>query len=108
MSFLRNDSFFQLQKMPKHKICDTNNSLSTSTSEDSDDERLNALASEAVDPVLHKSLYNTSHTKADKDNKCQGNILGSILIGDVGKPCLNCNTTKGAPKLLKIKSHACL
>ena len=51
--------------MSKHKICDVNES----SSEDSDDERLKALVSEAVDPVLHKALYdkpkspNSSHKK---------------------------------------------
>ena len=43
--------------MPKHKTCDTNSPPNDSSSEDSDDERLKALVSEAVDPVLHKTLY---------------------------------------------------
>ena len=63
--------------MIKSNTCDANNSSSTSTSEDSDDERLNALASEAVDPVLHKSLYNNPNTQ--KTNiESQGNIFVKV------------------------------
>lgn len=55
--------------MPKHKICDANES----SSEDSDDERFKALVSEAVDPVLHKSLYDKQNKESsDKKTKSKG------------------------------------
>ena len=56
--------------MPKHKISDANES----SSEDSDDERFKALVSEAVDPVLHKSLYDKQNNKesSDKNTNSKG------------------------------------
>ena len=60
--------------MPKHKTCDRNTSSNSST-EDSDDEGLNAKISEAVDPVLHKSLYDKSNFSEDKELKSQGKYI---------------------------------
>ena len=63
--------------MPKHKICDTNNS----SSEDSDDERFKALVSEAVDPDLHKTLYEkeNKHKSSEQKSQLQGRLNQYIL-----------------------------
>ena len=67
--------------MPKHKICDNNDS----SSEDSDDERFKALVSEAVDPDLHKTLYEkeNKHKSSEQNSKSQGklNQYISYLLG---------------------------
>ena len=55
--------------MPKHKICDTKSSKNDSSSDDSDDERLKALVSEAVDPILHKTLYEKTSPQETKSKK---------------------------------------
>ena len=64
--------------MPKHKICDANES----SSEDSDDERFKALVSEAVDPVLHKSLYDKQN-KESSDKKTKSKQHSSTLKAGV-------------------------
>ena len=63
--------------MPKHKICDNNDS----SSEDSDDERFKALVSEAVDPDLHKTLYEkeNKHQSSEQKSKSQGRLNQYIL-----------------------------
>ena len=63
--------------MPKHKLCDTNNS----SSEDSDDERFKALVSEAVDPDLHKTLYEkeNKHKSSEQKSQLQGRSNQYIL-----------------------------
>ena len=63
--------------MPKHKICDTNDS----SSEDSDDERFEALVSEAVDPDLHKTLYEkeNKHKSSEQKSQLQGRLNQYIL-----------------------------
>ena len=66
--------------MPKHKICDND-----SSSEDSDDERFKALVSEAVDPDLHKTLYEkeNKHKSSEQNSKSKGrlNQYISYLLG---------------------------
>ena len=59
--------------MPNPDTCDKNNS--NSSSEDSEDERLNTKISEAVDPVLHKTLYNTSNVSEGEELKSQGKYI---------------------------------
>ena len=52
--------------MPKHKFGEKKTKSVSSSSEDSDDEHFTSLACEAVDPILHKSLYEKSETSEKK------------------------------------------
>lgn len=81
--------------MPKHKICDTNDS----SSEDSDDERFKALVSEAVDPDLHKTLYEKENKRksSEQKSKSKGRLSQYILylmgvkMSNATVYCFRCN-----------------
>ena len=71
--------------MPKHKFGDKKTKSVSSSSEDSDDEHFTSLACEAVDPILHKSLYEKSET-SEKKLQEQGKDILPIQY------CRNCGS----------------